>query len=272
MSLAPRAASIVCLAAAFIALPGCDGKRIRLGDATPGSGGSAGLSSGSAGLGGGAGASGGIAGSAALGGIGGAAGAGEPCETGLVAAGEVAWIGDTWITIPGTQHTLVRDYARASGAIGPDDDYVILGAGFQSMADIAVQYRTQQAGPTKLKVLVMDGGTWDTIQGNGSQASAESAAATFADFLDEVAGDGTVEHVIYFLMPELESIPGVEALRPLVRDACTGSAVPCYFIDLQPLWTRPGYTDASGIQASATGAAVIADAVWQVMQDNCIAQ
>ncbi len=44
--------------------------------------------------------------------------------------------------------------------------------------------------------------------------------------------------------------------------------------DLEPLWdgNEEAYTDNSGVQASEAGARVIADAIWDVMQDNCIAQ
>jgi hypothetical protein len=35
---------------------------------------------------------------------------------------------------------------------------------------------------------------------------------------------------------------------------------------------HPEYTDGSGIQASEAGATVIAEEIWRIMQDNCIAQ
>jgi hypothetical protein len=47
--------------------------------------------------------------------------------------------------------------------------------------------------------------------------------------------------------------------------------VPCHFLDLQPRWAgHPEYSD--GIQASSAGASVIADSIWSIMQDECIAQ
>jgi hypothetical protein len=49
--------------------------------------------------------------------------------------------------------------------------------------------------------------------------------------------------------------------------------VPCYFIDLQVLWVgHPEYTAPDGIQASDAGARAIADAIWDVMVEHCIAQ
>ena len=87
------------------------------------------------------------------------------------------------------------------------------------------------------------------------------------------ASDGTVRNIIYFLQPELPAIVGVAALRPQLRQACSDSAVPCYFIDLQPLWVgHPEYTAGDGIQASTAGATVIADQIWATLRQHCIAQ
>jgi hypothetical protein len=96
----------------------------------------------------------------------------------------------------------------------------------------------------------------------------------FEQFLGEVARDGTVENIIYFLVPELPTIAGVAALRPGLLQACEASLVPCHFLDLQPLWK--GHSEymapENGIQASEAGARVIADSIWAIMKDHCIAQ
>jgi len=204
-------------------------------------------------------------------GAGGAAEDADACQRGQVKGSEVVWIGDTWITIPGTQHRRVRDYARDAGAIGPTDEYVILAEAATDMATIARQYEVRQAGATKVKVLIMDGGTWDTIMLGATDAVIANVVATFGNLLAEVAAGGTVEHVIYFLCPDLPGIPGVATLRPLLRQTCADSPVSCHFLDLDPLW-RPEYTAATGYQANEAGAVVIADALWETMQDNCIAQ
>jgi hypothetical protein len=198
---------------------------------------------------------------------------GGACPHGQVQASEVLWIGDSWITMTGTQHTGVRDLARAAGAIGPNDDYVVVAIGGTTMAMIADQYNTREAGATKVKVLIMDGGGWDTILAGGSDASVASAGEAFRQHLAKVASDGTVKHIIYFLYPELVTIPGVAALRPVMQQACTASTVPCHFLDLQPLWVgHPEYTDGTNIQASEAGSQVIAREIWAIMQLNCIAQ
>ena len=238
--------SVTRVAGALLALAAasaCDGRLIHLGDGTDGS-------------------TNGIA-----------ARDGGTCPHAQVNANQVLWIGDSWILVPGNQHTAVRDSARVAGAIGPGDDYTIAAAAAAKLDAIAGQYDSQEAGATKVKVLVMDGGTWDTKLTNGSAATVTSVVSTFSQHLATVASDGTVEHVIYFLMPELASIPGVAALRPLLQQACAQSPVRCHFLDLQPLWTgHPEYTASDGLLPSDAGGGVIAGAIWALMQQNCIAQ
>jgi hypothetical protein len=204
---------------------------------------------------------------------------GGACPHAQVSGDGVLWIGDSWILVPGGQHTRVRDLAGAAGALGPNDDYVIAAVAASYMTMIASQYDAREAGATKVKVLIMDGGTWDTIQANNSggaaavPGAAASAANALTQLLGKVAGDGSVQHVIYFLPPEIETIPGVAALRPLAAQACAQSAVPCHFLDLDSLWTgHPEYTGAGAFLPSDAGAMVLGDAIWAVMQQNCVAQ
>jgi hypothetical protein len=196
---------------------------------------------------------------------------GGVCTTGQVSADQVLWLGDSWILMPGNQRTRVRDLARKAGALGPNEDYVNAAAPAATMAAIANQYTARRV--TATKVLILDGGTWDTIVANGSDASVTGAADAFRQLLARVASDGTVEQVIYFLMPELSGIPGVAKLRPLVQQACSESSVPCHFLDLQPLWAgHPEYTASGDTFASDAGGQVLGDAIWAIMQTNCIAQ
>jgi hypothetical protein len=141
------------------------------------------------------------------------------------------------------------------------------------MAAVASQYDARQAGAIKVKVLMVDGGTWDTIVSNGSAASVDSVVNTFRQHLDKVASDGTVEDIVYILPPELSGIPGVAALRAPMQQICAQSTVPCRFVDAQPLWAgHPEYTAPGDVFASEEGARVLADAIWALMQQYCIAQ
>ena len=205
-------------------------------------------------------------------GSGGAAG-GETCVRGSTAANEVLWIGDSWIEFPGTQLTRLRELALLAGTIDEDESYATRAVAAASIAAIVEQYEAQQASGPPVKVLLMNGGTWDTVNEGDDDAIVARVVATFEGFLSKVASDGTVEHIVYFLQPELPSIPGVAKLRPLLRDACGASTVPCHFLDLDPIWQRrPEYTHSTQIQASEAGGAAIAEAIWDIMQEHCIAQ
>lgn len=223
-------------AIAMLVATGCSGKRLRLGD--------------------------GAAPSEAV-----------TCETSGISGAEVLWIGDSWITIPGVQYRRVEELARAAGALAPGDEYAVEATEAKRLSEIRAQYERRQVGAIVPKVLIMDGGTWDTIVDVGSDASVTSVIETFQQFLADVESDGSVEHIVYFLQPELPTIPRVASLRPELRRSCAASAVPCHFIDLQELWAgHAEYTAPDGYQASDDGAAVIADAIWAVMVENCIAQ
>ena len=80
------------------------------------------------------------------------------CVTGLVNANEVLRIGDSWIEIPGTQHTHLRDLARAAGTIGSNEDYVDPAVSGSPIAAIVNQCYTREAGSVKVKVILMDAG------------------------------------------------------------------------------------------------------------------
>jgi hypothetical protein len=215
---------------------------------------------------------------------------GGSCPHAQVPASQVLWIGDSWQLLPtgAEAHTDVRNLARAAGAIGPNDDYTIAATAAAPMippatkggpTPVPTQYTAQEATATKVKVLIVDGGTWDTITNNNS-ATVNAVSDNFTQLLSTVASDGTVTAVIYFLMPELSnvsgvvSIPGVAELRPLLEQDCAASTVPCHFIDLQQLWTDPTAYTTSGNPPvpTAAGATVIADAIWSTMQTYCIAQ
>jgi len=280
MNLATSVLRFGCMAIALCVVPSCSGKLIRLGNQTAAEG--LGGSSGTTGtLGSAVGMTGGGGGEtvAGPGGDGGAAGAHQTCPPAAVSANEVLWIGDSWILRPGTQHVRVRDLAREASAIGQDEDYANLAADAANMAAVAKQYDTRESGSTKVKVLLMDGGTWDPIAAQMSGGSSAVPAAidnsisAFQQFLAKVANDGTVEHIVYFLQPELPTVPGVATMRPRLQQACASSSVPCHFIDLQPYWAgHSEYTAADGILPSDAGAVVIANLIWATMQENCIAQ
>jgi hypothetical protein len=185
---------------------------------------------------------------------------GGPCATGTTSAAEVLWIGDGWVTIPGSQITRLQELSGAT--------YVNAAASGASMSAIVAQYAAQEAGTAKPKVLLMDGGTIDTFGG----ADPTKVADMFSQFLTKVASDGSVKKIVYFIPPQLTTIAGVKELNPLVMMACALSAVPCYFLDLDPIW-MDSYTDMNtGYLPNEAGGRALAEAIWMLMQQNCIAQ
>ena len=110
------------------------------------------------------------------------------CPHAQVPASQVLWIGDVWQLLPAgaEPHTDVRKLARTAGAIGPNDDYTVAAASAAPMIPPATkggptpvpsQYTSQEA-IAPVKVLIMDGGTWDTIT-NSSSATVTGVANTF---------------------------------------------------------------------------------------------
>ena len=275
MSLLVTATRFRGLALGVALLTSCGGKVIALGDgsAPAGAGGWGGV---------GPVVTAGTAGSTATGpGEAGAGGAApEACPSSGITANEVLWIGDSWVTIPAAtampstsvQRARVRDRAREAHAIGIDEDYACSAAAAANMAAVAKQYADRQA-VSPVRVIIMDGGTWDPIAAQLAGTSIDEAVATsvddFEQFLRDVASDGTVEDIVYFMVPSVDAIPRVDELRPQFEEACRLSEVRCHFLNLGDFW-QDDYSN--GIQASAAGANVIGDQIWDIMVKNCIAQ
>ena len=133
------------------------------------------------------------------------------------------------------------------------------------------------------RVVIMDGGATDVLNNNcagmlDNQCPAAVAAVEGAERLFEsFAADG-VEHLVYFYyhdaVENLNLRDGIDLLRPLLRNVCGKSPVPCHFVDLQPLFAgHPEYsTGVDGIVFSEVGAGVAAEAVWATMAERCVAQ
>jgi uncharacterized protein YndB with AHSA1/START domain len=66
----------------------------------------------------------------------------------------------------------------------------------------------------------------------------------------------------------------MDALRPLIEDACEKSPVPCHFLDLRPVFEGryDEFVQADGLNPTAAGSQATADAIWAILQELCIAQ
>ncbi len=194
------------------------------------------------------------------------------CSLGEIHPSEVLLIGDSWIAIPGTR---VGELARAAGAIEFDEDFVYRAVVGATIEDIVQQYDSYLASvDTEVKVVIINGGAVDIYGAFGSGESISYVADAFSSFLVQLAVEGAVQHVIYVLYGEGTAIPGVAELRVPMEAACVESAVPCHFLDLQSQsqWGEHSeYMSIENINPSPTGSDVIAAAIWQEMQNNCIA-
>jgi len=133
------------------------------------------------------------------------------------------------------------------------------------------------------RVVIMDGGATDVLNNNcagmlNNDCPAAVAAVEGAERLFETFAADGVEHLVYFYYHDAVENSnlrdGIDLLRPLLRNVCGKSPVPCHFVDLKaPFAGHPEYsTGVDGIVFSDVGAGVAADAVWAMMEERCVAQ
>jgi hypothetical protein len=206
------------------------------------------------------------------------------CPTQQVSASEVVVLGDAFLAESGQVTAELEALARSAGALGAAENYRDYSSSlitpFGGVADLTDQYATALAeGP--VRVVVMDVGGPDSLltcpDPPTQTCPALQNAISGADALwQQMAADG-VEAVIDFFYPD----PGdatlqakFDVLRPLMQATCDGSPAACYWLDLQPTFAGRAqeYLLPGGINPTAAGSAATAQAIWSVMQQNCIAQ
>lgn len=249
---------------------------------------------------GGAGTAGGASGGSPAGGWGGMAGAssggagasgsaGAPtCEKGTTKGKDVLLIGDSFIAL---SHDITKDLialARADGALAASDSYRDNSvSGTQLHGGISPQIPQQYVNGEKdapAKVVVMDGGGNDMLNNTCSDPPTEScqaiqdAVTAVKDLFTQMGKDG-VETVVYFFYPENQKNATqkakVDVLRTQLQGVCYSSVSPkCYGVDLRPVFDGhfTEYVLSDGIHPTAAGSQASSEAIWSVMQKNCIAQ
>ena len=197
-------------------------------------------------------------------------------------------IGDSFFALSGAITNDLEVHARAAGALGSNENYrenavsgTRLAGGFSPT--IPEQYANgRQAG--SVKVVIMDGGGNDMLQGscsnppNSSCADIQNAVNAANSLMNQMAADG-VESVIYAFYPDPVGNSTLQArldvLRPLMQQVSGNSPVPTsLFLDLRSVWQGhySEYALSDGIHPTAAGSQATADAIWNLMQQNCIAQ
>lgn len=212
------------------------------------------------------------------------AGGASSCEAEDVAGNQVLVIGDSFFGATHQITAYLEDLARNRGALAVGERYRdnsavtdnTLALGSQG---IAAQYASAIAD-APVKVVIMNGGGSDALLGSCETPTADcpvvaDAARAVEDLLAQMADD-EVTHVVYAFYPDYEDVglrDKLDALRPLVQSSCATSAAPCHFLDLRPTFSgHSDYVDSSGVLPTAAGAEATAQAIWSLMQRECIAQ
>jgi lysophospholipase L1-like esterase len=219
---------------------------------------------------------------------------------------EVGVIGDSYIHLSGDITRFVQDHARAAGALSANENYIdhsFSGASMNGFLSIPDQYPAALAeakdrgADAGLQLVIMTGGGNDVLIDNRACLELSSAAAVASNAsckktvddsvatskrLFQTMAQNGVKHVIYFFYPRLPegglagSYPNsvLEYSYPLVRESCESqTALKCHFIDTRPAFEgkQSQYIGSDGVHPTSAGSKVIADLVWDVMQDNCLA-
>ncbi len=221
----------------------------------------------------------------------------------LTSGSQIVLIGDSyinWIT-----HTFISDMSEVVGV--PVRNYAVGGFSMASggLGLIPPQFDQAIVDDPDILVVVMTGGGNDILiadeirfPGGGNCSNDPNSGSTpVCQDIVNLAVDTAVENmdklvvagipdVIYFFYPEvpptwLGSDPNgiLGYARPLARAACedaftrTGGELTCHFVDLQPVFEgHPEYFADADLHPNSTGSAAMAQAIWEAMVDNCIAQ
>jgi len=208
------------------------------------------------------------------------------CAPSEVAPNEVLLIGDSFFASSHQITAYLEDLARSAGVLPTGERYrdnshqaanglALAGNGIAAQYDAGIS-------ESAVRVVIMNGGGADVLLGSCDTLDATcpllvDAAAAAGELLSKMSTDG-VEHVVYAFYPDPVDA-GVRAkmdvLRPLIQAVCENNTdVACHWLDLRP--TFAGRYDqliqSDGLNPTAAGSRVTARAIWDVMQQYCIAQ
>jgi hypothetical protein len=209
----------------------------------------------------------------------------DTCVMGTTAANEVLIVGDSFFATSHQITAYLEDLARGAGTIGTGDRYrdasrLTNNALALSSYGILDQYQSA-AAEAEVKVVIMNGGGADALLGSCDTIDEtcpllSAAAAALDDLLATAAADG-VTGVVFAGYPD----PGPEGvrakmdvLRPMLEASCAASPVPCHFLDLRDTFygNYDQYVLADGMNPTELGSEATAGAIWESLQDNCLAQ
>lgn len=201
---------------------------------------------------------------------------------------EVLIIGDSFFATSHQITAYLENLARTAGVLDVGDRYrdqsrLTMNALALNGEGIRSQYETASA-ETPARVVIMNGGGADILLGSCESTDQDcplikNAAAALSELLADMATD-SVDAVIFlgYPLPQPPQPEGVgerlEVLRPLLENACQTADLPCTWIDLRPVFADhyDEYIQGDGLNPTAAGAEQSAAAIWETMQQLCIAQ
>jgi lysophospholipase L1-like esterase len=189
---------------------------------------------------------------------------------------DVAVIGESFIALSHGITQEIESKAHAAGSLGQSEHYVDDSVSGTTLANnqIPSQYTKAMQSSGKIKYVLMDGGGNDCLLNNNGDAAYTAATSLF-----QTMAQNQTEKVVYFFYPD--PVGGnyaslktcLDALRPRMKALCDGLTAPkCYWLDLRPTWNGHNEYTSDGIHPTSAGSGVTGDAIWAVMQTNCVAQ
>jgi hypothetical protein len=193
-----------------------------------------------------------------------------------VSAAQVLVIGDNLLAGTNSVGAELDALAQSAGVLQADQHF----ADDSSASNDALAYMGQgilaqyTAGNPNgdVRLVVMTGGGVDAVFGTCEQTNDQcpvlaSAAAAAQALLQQMANDG-VEQVVYLFYPDPDDTgqkARLDVLRSMIEPICEQSAVPCYLLDLRPVFA--GHYSEYVVPAGLTvqGATAIANATWDSM-------
>jgi lysophospholipase L1-like esterase len=214
-----------------------------------------------------------------------------PC---LKQPSEVVLIGDSYINYINNIAPRLAALAVEDGALMRGQQYrdrAVAGSSLATggLSKIPPQLDTALREDPNIKFVIMDGGGNDVLLGeqqcleDGAEMIssctevATKAIATAKTMLEKMRGSGVAE-VVQFFYPHVPA-GGADLSDwaiPMYKATCEGASTEtfrCHFVDTRATFEgKAGYIGADGIHPSAAGADALAEQLWGVMKENCVAQ
>lgn len=199
----------------------------------------------------------------------------DECVVGQTQGNQVVVIGESFIAATRDITRRIEELARENGSLGQDDNYIDNSVSGTTLINNQIPGQYDSAAQSNdIKYVLMDGGGNDCWIHDDDTGALNAAA----DLFENMAQDG-VEKVVYFFYPDpvggqYASLTAcLDRLRPEMQALCEGLESPkCYWLDQREIWDgHPEYTG-DGIHPTQAGSYASAEGIWEVMQENCVAQ